>query len=58
MITTIAIVIGIVVGVVVGITIFSAIYSTIIVALKIDKVNREIKNVNSALDKYVEELKL
>jgi uncharacterized membrane-anchored protein YhcB (DUF1043 family) len=58
MLLTIANIVGIIVGAVVGITIFMSIYSTIIVALKIDKVNREIKNVNSALDKYVDELKL
>ena len=58
MLNTIANVIGLIVGLIVGVSTFSAIFSTVIVALKIQKVNNEIKSVSNALDKYVEELKI
>ena len=57
-ITSIANIVGIIVGVIVGATTFISIFSTIIVALKIHNVNKELKSVNAALDKYVEELKI
>ena len=58
MINTIAIILGIIAGVVVGATIFKSIFDATLLAVKIHNFNREVKNVNTALDKYIEELKI
>ena len=57
-ITTIAYIIGIVVGGVVGVTIFKSIFDAMVLASKINRLNREVQSVNKALDTYIEELKI
>lgn len=58
MLLIVAKIIGIVVGVIVGVVIFKNIFDATLLAVKLHNFNREVKNVNSALDKYVEELKI